>query len=190
MMRLILGTFAAAGLCVAAQAAAQGQTMTVTPVVQIAPGMQVTDTSGAPVGTVKAIQGTNLVIQTDKHQALLPRASFSISKGKLLFGMTQAQLDAQIEKSLSASNAAIVAGATVKGTGGTPVGTIDSVADGKVTMTLQNGKKIAVPQQGFRGNADGTVTIGYSAAQLEALVQGGGSTGESATSASPGSASK
>ena len=185
-MRLILGTFAAAGLFVAAPVVAQGQTMTVTPVAQIAPGMQVTDTSGAAVGTVKAIQGTNLVIQTDKHEALLPRTSFSVSKGKLLFGMTQAQLDAQIEKSLAASNAAIRAGATVKGTGGTPVGTIDSVADGKVTVTLQDGKKIAVPQEGFRGNADGTVTIGYSAAQLEALVHGSAAGGGSA----PDSASK
>ena len=40
-------------------------------------------------------------------------------------------------------------------------------------MTLQSGKKIAVPQEGLRGNADGTVTIGYSSEQLEALVQGG-----------------
>ena len=188
-MRLIFGTLAAVGLFVAAPAVAHGQTMTVTPVTQITAGMQVTDTSGAFVGTVKSVQGTNLVIQTDKHEVLLPKTSFSPSNGKLLIGMTQAQLDAQIEKSLAASNAAIAAGATVKGTGGTPVGTIDSVADGKVTMTLQDGKKIAVPQEGFRGNADGTVTIGYSAAQLEALVQGSGSSGASTTS-SPDSASK
>jgi preprotein translocase subunit YajC len=189
-MQLIFGTLAAAGLFATAPAVGQGQTMKVTPVVQtITAGMQVTDPSGGAVGTVKAVQGTNLVIQTDKHEVLLPRASFTISGGKLLIGMRQAQLDAQIEKSLAVSNASIVAGATVKGTGGTPVGTIDSVADGKVTITLQGGKKIAVPQQGVRGNADGTVTIGYSAAQLEALVQGSGST-TSGSASSPDSASK
>lgn len=167
-MRLIFAGLAAIGLAAAVPTMAQAQAgMTV--------GMQVTDASGAPVGTVKAIQGTNLLIQTDRHEALLPATSFTASKGKLLFGMTQAQLDAQIEQSLAAANAAIVAGATVKGTGGTPVGTIEAVADGKATIALQSGKKIAVPQEGLRGNADGTVTIGYSAAQLEALAQGAAS---------------
>jgi preprotein translocase subunit YajC len=169
-MRLIVETFAAMGLAAAAPALAQAQA-------NISVGMQVTDASGAPVGTVAAIQGANLLIKTDRHEALLPRTSFSASNGKLLFGMTQAQLDSEIEKNLAAANAAIVAGATVKGTGGAAVGTIDSVADGKVTITLQDGKKIAVPQEGLRGNADGSVTIGYSASQLEALVQGSSSAG-------------
>ena len=161
-MRLIFGTLAAAGLFLAAPAFAQAG---------ITAGMQVTDASGAPVGSVKAVQGSNLLITTGKHEVLLPSTSFTANHGKLLFGMTQAQLDAEIEKSLAATNAAIVAGATVKGTGGAKVGTIDSVADGKVTITLENNQKIAVPQEGLRGNADGTVTIGYTAAQLEALLQ-------------------
>jgi hypothetical protein len=169
MMRLIFGTVAAVTLAFAAPTAVSAQAgMNI--------GMQVTDPSGGAVGTVKAIQGTNLLIKTDKHEALLPATSFTLANGKLLFGMTQAQLDAQVEQSLAAANAAIAAGATVKGSAGTPVGTIDSVADGKVIMTLQSGRKIAVPQEGFRGNPDGTVTIGYTADQLEALVQGGAAT--------------
>jgi preprotein translocase subunit YajC len=175
-MRLLAGTLAVAALFVAAPAVAQAG-MNV--------GMQVTDSSGGPVGTVAAIQGTNLLIKTDKHEALLPRTSFTVSNGKLLFAMTQAQLDAQIERSLAAAKAAIVAGATVKGLGGTPVGTIESVADGKATIALQGGKKIAVPQEGLRGNADGTVTIGYSAAQLEAMVQGGDSSTDASTTNTP-----
>lgn len=165
MRPIFVSLAAAATLAIAVPTAASAQAgMTV--------GMQVTDASGGPVGIVKAIQGTNLLIKTDKHEALLPASSFTVVKGKLLFGMTQAQLDTQIEQSLAAANAAITAGATVKGSAGTPVGTIDSVAGGQVTMTLQSGKKIAVPQEGFRGNPDGTVTIGYTAEQLEALVQG------------------
>jgi hypothetical protein len=160
-MRLILGTIAAVGLAVSAPVAAQSV------------GMQVVDTAGAPVGTVTAIQGTNLQVKTDKHEALLPKSSFSVSDGKLLFGMTQAQLDAEIEKNLSAANAAIVAGATVKGLQGTQIGTIDSVADGKVTIALPSGKKIAVAQDGVRGNPDGTVTVGLSADQLDAQVGSG-----------------
>ena len=161
-MRLIVGTLTAVGIAIASPAAAQaGPTV----------GMQVTDAAGGTVGTVTAIKGDNIQVKTDKHDALLPKSSFTVANGKLLFGMTQAQLDAEIEKSLAAANSAIVAGATVNGTGGTKVGTIDAVADGKVTITLEDGKKIAVPQEGLRGNTDGTVTIGYTAAQLEALVQ-------------------
>ena len=176
-MRLILGSFAALGIALAlpvVPASAQAQA-------GVTVGMQVTDASGAPVGTVTGIQGANLLIKTDKHEALLPRSSFSVTGNKLLFGMTQAQLDSEIEKTVSAANAAIVAGATVKGTGGTQVGTIETVADGKATITLQDGKKIAVPEQGLRGNPDGTVTIGYTAAQLEALVQSGAPTSTDAS---------
>ncbi|MGN6590818.1 MAG: hypothetical protein ACTHKE_11060 [Sphingomicrobium sp.] len=159
-MRIILSSITVLGLVAA------------TPLVAQSVGMRVVDTAGAPVGTVTAIQGENLQIKTDKHDALLPKASFSVSDGKLLFGMTQAQLDSVIERSQAAASASIAQGATVKGLGGTPVGTIAAIADGKVTIDLQSGKKIAVAQEGLRGNADGSVTIGSSAAQLEALVSG------------------
>lgn len=163
-MRRIVGALTALGLMVAAPAVAQQAAAKI--------GMQVVDTSGAAVGTVVGIKDGNLLVRTGKHEALLPGASFTADEGKLLFGMTQAQLDAQIEQSLAAANAAIVAGATVKGLSGTPVGTIEAVADGNATIALSDGKKIAVPQSGLRGNADGSVTIGYSAEQLQALVQG------------------
>jgi preprotein translocase subunit YajC len=133
-------------------------------------GMQVVDSAGAPVGTVTAIKGDNLQVKTDKHEALLPKSSFTLNKGKLLFGMTQAQLDSTIEASTAAAQASIVAGATVNGAAGTAIGKIESVEDGKVTIALSSGKKIQVPSTALRGNADGTVTIGYTAEQIDALV--------------------
>ena len=161
-MRLILGAFAAFGLALAAPAVAQSV------------GMQIVDTAGAPVGTVTAIQGENLQVKTDKHEVLVPKASFTLNGGKLLFGMTQAQLDAQVEAAAAASAKAVVAGATVKGTGGADVGKIESVENDAVTITLTSGKRIQLPAKAVRGNADGTVTIGYSSEQLEALVSGAG----------------
>lgn len=164
-MRLISGIFVGISLALTAPAAAQAQGA-------ITVGMQVTDASGGPVGTVTAINGDNVLVKTDKHEALLPKASFSVDGSKLLFGMTQAQLDAQIEATAASANAAVVAGATVKGIGGTTVGTIDSVADDKVVIALKSGQKLAFPTSGVRGNADGSVTVGYSSAQLETLVKG------------------
>jgi hypothetical protein len=135
-------------------------------------GMQVVDTAGGTVGTVTAINGDNVQVKTDKHEALLPKTSFRADKGKLVFGMTQAQLDAQIEAAAAAGQKAIVAGATVNGSAGTSVGKIDAVDSGQVTITLTSGKRIQVPSSGLRGNADGTVTIGYTAEQLDALTSG------------------
>ena len=166
-MRLILGTFTVLGLVVAAPALAQSV------------GMQVVDTTGAQVGTVTAIKGDNIQVKTDKHEALLPKASFTVDGSKLLFGMTQAQLDSKIEESAAASQKAVVAGATVNGSGGATVGKIETVDNGQVTIVLTSGKRLQVPISGVRGNADGTVTIGYTAEQLDALVGGGAATSTS-----------
>lgn len=161
-MRLILGTLAAVTVALAAPAAAQSV------------GMQIVDTAGAPVGTVTAIQGDNLQVKTDKHEVLVPKASFTLNGGKLLFGLTQAQFNAKIEESTAASAKAI-AGATVNGTAGSAVGKIETVEGANVTVSLTSGKRIQLPATALRGNADGTVTIGYTAEQLGALVNGSAS---------------
>jgi preprotein translocase subunit YajC len=165
-MRLIIGTLTAVGIGLASPALAQGMHVTT-----ITPGIHIVDAAGAPVGTVIAVKGDNVEVKTDKHEALLPKTSFTIGNGKLLFGMTQAQLDAQIEQSAAAANSAIVAGATVKSVDGVSIGKIDTVADGKVTIALTAGTKIQVDQSGVAGNPDGTVTVGLTSAQLQAQVQ-------------------
>ena len=137
----------------------------------IAPGMQVTDPSGGAVGNVKAVQGDNLLISTGTHEVLLPKSSFTAQDGKLYFGMTQAQLNAEIEKSVAAASASIAAGASVKGLQGTEIGKIDSVTDSDVVIALPSGQKIQVARSGVRGNADGSVTVGLTAEQLSAQTQ-------------------
>jgi len=139
-------------------------------------GMQIVDTSGAPVGVVTAVKGDNVEVKTDKHEVLLPKASFRADKGKLVMAMTQAQLDSKIEEAAAANAKAIAVGATVNGSAGTALGKIETVDSGNVTIALNSGKKIRVPSTGLRGNADGTVTIGFTAEQLEALLNSSGST--------------
>jgi preprotein translocase subunit YajC len=163
-MRIILATLTALGVVIAAPAAAQSV------------GMPIVDTAGAPVGTVMAINGDNLQVKTDKHEVLLPKASFTLNNGKLLFGMTQAELNSKIEESEAAAQKAIAAGATVNGTGGKAVGKIEAVETDTATLALDSGKKIRVPKDALRGNPDGTVTIGYTADQLDALVNGNSAT--------------
>ena len=155
-MRLISVLTAVSALALSAPALAQS----------IAPGMQVTDPKGGPVGTVKAVQGDNLLVNTGTHEILLPKASFTAQDGKLYFGMTQAELNAAFEKASSAADAAVAAGARVKGLQGTEIGKIDSVTDSGVVIALPSGQKIQVARSGVRGNADGSVTAGLTAEQL------------------------
>ena len=136
----------------------------------VAVGMQVTDAQGGQVGTVTALKGDNVMVRTDKHEVLLPKTSFTPNNGKLLFGMTQAQLNAEVEKSTAAADAALVAGATVVGLQGTPVGTIESIDAQNATLKLASGKSVTLARSGLRGNPDGTVTIGLTVEQLNAAV--------------------
>lgn len=169
-MKRVLASFSAMALVVSASALAQSV------------GTQVVDTSGAPVGTVTAIQGDNLTIRTDKHEVVLPRSSMTADNGKLLLGLTRVQLNAQIEQALAAANAAVAPGVVVNGIGGTKIGTIESIGEGKVTIALESGRKLVLPVNAVRGNADGTTTIGYTSAQIEELVKAnsGAETAESA----------
>lgn len=155
---------------ISVMAACSALALSVPALAQAAPGMTVTDAAGGSVGTVKAVQGDNLLINTGTHEVLLPKASFTATAGKLLFGMTKAELNAEVEKAAAAATASVAAGATVKGLQGTEIGKIDSVTDSAVVIALPSGKKIQVARNAVRGNADGTVTAGVTAEQLSATV--------------------
>ena len=132
-------------------------------------GTQVTDANGGAVGTVTAINGDVVTVKTDRFEANLPKSSFATHEGKLLVGMTQAELNAAIEKDQTAAAASLAVGAPVKGTAGTQVGTIEAIDAEFVTLKLESGKSIRIPRAGIAGSADGAV-IGLSAAELEAQV--------------------
>jgi hypothetical protein len=132
-----------------------------------AAGNQVVDTTGATVGTVVSVSGDQVVVKTDKHQVQLPKTSFTASDGKLLFGMTQAQLNAEIEKSQAEAQAKIVPGASVKGSDGKVVGSIDSIDEQFATIKLTSGKSVRVPRSALAANGEGA-SIGLSSEAIEA----------------------
>lgn len=133
----------------------------------VQPGMQVVDTAGNAVGVIESLKGPNVVLKTDKHEVQLPAGSFTPSNGKLLFGMTQAQVDAAAEQATAQAQAAIAPGAQVYGQGGALAGTIASVDDQYVTIKLTTGDLVRVPKTGVAA-ANGRVIVGATAAQLKA----------------------
>jgi len=135
-------------------------------------GMAVVDGQGGAVGTITAVGADTLTVKTAKHQAILPKSSLIISEGNALFGMTQADLDASVERTLAAkADAGLKVGATVKGKDGASVGTIDALDAGNVTIRLSSGPRISIPRSGIAVDAEGGGAIGLTAAELEAQIK-------------------
>ncbi|HEU0311307.1 MAG TPA: hypothetical protein VFR36_08835 [Sphingomicrobium sp.] len=157
-MRFI-AAFASAALALAGPVYAQAGGFAV--------GTDVLDGSGNPVGTVAAVNGDVVTVKTDKLEANLGKASFASQDGKLYIGMTQAELNAAIEKDQAAVEASLAVGSNVKGSGGAVAGTIEAIDAEFVTLKLASGKSVRIPRSGIAGSADGAV-IGMTAADLEA----------------------
>jgi preprotein translocase subunit YajC len=136
----------------------------------IAVGATVKDTKGGVVGTIIKVEGGNLVLKTDRHDVTLPVSSFTATDDGALFGMSQAQLNAEVDKAKAASDAQIVAGAAVKGAAGAVVGTIEAVDAQFVTLKLASGTSIRLPRSAVAGGPDGPVT-GMTAEQIEAAAK-------------------
>lgn len=157
---------AAAALTLASPFAASAQTS------PIAPGTQVVDTAGNPVGSVTSVKGDQVVVKTDRLEVQLPATSFTPSEGKLLFALTRDQLNAQTEQALAEANAKLVAGTSVYGQSGTLAGTIESIDAETVTVKLTGGKLIRMPRASVAPGAQGAV-LGVSAAELQRLAEQG-----------------
>ena len=165
MQRILFG-FASLLLASAPLAPAFAQTDTA-----FAIGTQVTDAQGGAVGTVTAVNGDVVTVKTDRLEANLSKSSFTANEGKLLVGLTQAELNAAVEKDKAAADASLAVGAEVKGTGGATLGTIDAIDSEYVTIKLASGNKVRIPRAGIVGSATGAV-VGLTAEQLEAQVSG------------------
>lgn len=164
MMNRLIMKLAGAALLVAAPvvpALAQAPAINV--------GMQVVDTANTAVGQIVAMRDGTVTLKTDRHEIPLPATSFALRDGKLFFAMTRAQVNAEYEKALAAAEASLAVGATVKGLGGTPVGTIESIDDQKVMIKLAGGRVVQLPRNGIAGGPDGAV-IGITAADLAKKV--------------------
>ena len=134
-------------------------------------GMMVVDAQGGPVGTITGLGADTVTVKTAKHQAQLPRTSLTISEGKALIGMTQAELDASVEKMLLTMSTGLKAGAAVKARGGENVGTIEAIDTQTVTIALSDGQRINIPRSGIAAHPEGGGIIGLTAAELEAQLK-------------------
>lgn len=166
MMRLLTRNMLAAAVFVAAPVTGVSAQQAAS---QIAVGMQVLDVNEAPVGTIASMNGDAITLKTDRHTIPLSAESFTVQDGKAYFGMTQAQVNAQYEKSLAEAEASLVPGAPVKGLNGQRLGTIESINAETVMLKLDTGQSVQLPRNGVAGRADGAV-VGITAEELAKKV--------------------
>jgi preprotein translocase subunit YajC len=136
---------------------------------EVHPGMQVVDPSGGTVGVVSSVKGDMLILKTSAHEVQLPLSSFRADTGKLVFGMTAAQLNAATEQAMAAAKAAVAPGANVYGSDGTLAGTIESIDESLVKIKLANGQSVRLPRNGVSGSDKGAV-LGVTTAKLNELA--------------------
>jgi len=136
-------------------------------------GATVKDVQGGVVGTITAINGTNVTIRTDRLDATVPATSFTVHEGDVLFGMTQAQLDAAVDQANQAAQAAFAVGTQVKDRDGAVVGAVQAL-DAE-TVTVQMGEQqIRLPRTALAASGGALVT-GATLAELQAAAGGGAS---------------
>ena len=134
-------------------------------------GTAVKDTSGGTVGTVSKVDGDPILVKTDKHEVRLPLSSFTPTADGLLFGLTQAQLNAQVDQAMAAAQANFRVGAIVTGAGGATVGTVDALDAEWVTVKLASGAAVRLPRNALAASPTGLVT-GLTAAEIQAAAGG------------------
>jgi hypothetical protein len=137
-------------------------------------GATVFDTSGAVVGTIENIENQFALLATTKSKVRLPLSSFAAGPKGPVLGMTAAQVDAAASAAAVPKPAAtppvLTPGTAVSDSSGASVGTIDSVANGLVTVVTTSKNKVRLPASGFANAPNGGVMIGMTAAQLDAAA--------------------
>jgi len=165
-------TILLAGAALAAATAASAQTPAA-PAAAAAPtlaaGATVYDPTGAEAGTVDSINGDLVVVSTGTNKISMPKASFGAGAKGPMVSVTKAQIDAAAGQAAAQQTAALksalVVGAPVKGSGGTPIGTVKSIAADNVVVQSAKGP-VAVPLNAFSAGQGG-LTIAMTAAEFE-----------------------
>lgn len=133
----------------------------------VAAGATVTDTSGAPVGTIESVSNGNAVLSTGTAKAAIPVSSFAKGANGLVIGVTKAQLEAQVAQASKPQQ--ITVGMAVSGPQGAPVGKVEAVSDETVTVATAN-SKAQLPKSAF-AQGQGGLVIGMTAEQLDAAAK-------------------
>ncbi len=145
----------------------------------LVPGASVSTSDGVQVGTVGSINADGSVVLTHNTAGdiALPRNQFTPgATGGVQLVFTSEQLQAALaprQETAAAVEAALVAGTAVATSDGVTVGTVKTVnPDGTVVVERDAGP-ISFPKDQFTVDAEGSLALRFTDAQLKAALGGG-----------------
>ena len=131
-------------------------------------GAVVKDPQGGEVGTIVSVDGDQVVLRTDRHQARIPASAIRSAENGLVVSITRDALNSQIDQMLAQAQQAIVVGAIVHDREGTVIGPIEAV--GADTVTIRIGERRAGIAKAAVGSGPNGLTIGSTLADLQAQL--------------------
>lgn len=143
------------------------------PATSLAVGATIYDPQGGEVGKIESMTADAVVVDTGANKATLPRTAFGTGPKGPTITLTKAQIDEQVaaatQKAAAALDAALVAGAEVKGKAGAVVGTVKEVAGDQVVIDRAAGP-VALGKSAFILGTGGLV-IPMTAEELDAAAK-------------------
>ena len=131
-------------------------------------GAVVKDPQGGEVGTIASVEGDQVVLRTDRHQARIPASAIRSGPNGLVINITRDALNARIDETLSQAQQAITVGAVVHDSAGAVVGPIEAVDAQTVTIRI-GGRLVQIQKAAVGGGPNGLV-IGSTLAELQAQL--------------------
>ena len=136
----------------------------------MAQALEIVDPAGNKVGYMVSMDTeTGLItLKTDKYEVQLPKGSFTPNGETLMFSMTQAELNAEVERGKKELADTASVGRAVRDADLQPAGVIEAMTDDAVMVRLANNTIVAIPHNGITPHLDGAI-LGYRNADLEPL---------------------
>lgn len=139
---------------------------------QLAAGATVYHTSGAVVGTIKAVTPNGIILSTGANDVTIPAGSFGNGPQGPILAATREEID-QAAGAANAQRTAqvqqlLVAGAPVLGAAGNQVGTVKQ-RDGEFAVVTTDRGDVRLPLASFAANGS-ALSITLTAEQFDAAV--------------------
>ena len=155
--------FAAAAALAIIPAAAQAQDV----------GAIISGNDGNPIGAVIANDGTNITVDTGKHQVPLPGNAFASGENGFSLNITKEQLDAMMDEQVAAAaaalDAALVPDAAVISADAQPLGSVEEI-DGDNVVIADGDAKVTLPKNLLAVDANGQIMALANKADIDAAM--------------------
>ena len=131
-------------------------------------GAVVKDPQGGEVGTIASVEGGQVVLRTDRHQASIPASAITAGPNGLVINITRDALNTRLDQMLAQAQQAITVGAVVHDREGAVVGPIEAVEE--QTVTIRVGERQVQIRKAAVGSGPGGLVIGTTLAELQAQL--------------------